>query len=155
MAKFLKDLSSNWHHYFDNLTISPNEFYSLVETAVKARKIPDVKIERVKLSQAGIFSADREYLRVTRKGQSFDVCAAPFARGFFVSWWLGQEDALLGNVFNSRKLRTYFQVDTEAMYKEAVIGAVMEAVDNLINSKSLKALTELERSSQNMSMASI
>ncbi len=32
-------------------------------------------------------SADRIYLRISRKMLAFDVCAAPFGNAFFFSWW--------------------------------------------------------------------
>ena len=34
-----------------------------------------------------IASAKREYLRMQRGKYAFDICAAPFGNGFFVSWW--------------------------------------------------------------------
>ncbi len=31
----------------------------------------------------------RIYQRIGRKKLVFDVCGAPFGKGFFVSWWMG------------------------------------------------------------------
>jgi hypothetical protein len=149
MATFLSEIQSNWHHYFDNIEFSADDFYTSVEAAVKERKIPDVEFSRVKLSQGGLFSANREYLRIVRKAQAFDVCAAPFARGFFVSWWLGEKEGLLPFLTKS-KARTYFQIDTEAMYKESVSGAIFDVIDDMTNAKSVRALSENERNTQSM-----
>src|ERR1041385_8560300 len=81
---------SNWHHNFNNLKFSPQEFYQKVQEAVKKREIPNVSFKQVSLSQGGVFSANRAYLRISRDEYIFDICAAPFGTDFFVSWWLGE-----------------------------------------------------------------
>ncbi len=35
-------------------------------------------------------SGKRIYLRVSREGLNFDICAAPFGTGYFFSWWLAR-----------------------------------------------------------------
>src|SRR5205814_777575 len=35
-------------------------------------------------------SAKRDYLRISYGRYSFDLCAAPFGRDYFFSWWLVQ-----------------------------------------------------------------
>lgn len=79
---------SHWYFLFENLQASPLEFYSSVERAVAQREIPDTEPSRIEYRESGLLSARREYLRVTRGGYVFDICGAPFGRGFFVSWWL-------------------------------------------------------------------
>jgi hypothetical protein len=80
---------SNWATLIDNLEASPLNFFKSVETAVEERQIPEITISRVDYHEGGITSAKREYLRVARGSLLFDICAAPYGRGFFVSWWLG------------------------------------------------------------------
>lgn len=41
--------------------------------------------------------------------------------------------------------RTYYRLDTEAMYRAAVHGAVMEVVDAMTEAKGLRKLSEDER----------
>ena len=80
---------SYWHHLLENVQASPLEFYKALEGALQKRQIPDVKHSRVSWPEGGYFSARREYLRVRRNDLTFDICAAPYGTGFFVSWWLG------------------------------------------------------------------
>jgi hypothetical protein len=88
MARPSDNVLSHWSHLFDEYSTSTTDFYSAVEAAVKARKAPDVNIERVDFHEGGVLSAKREYLRVRRGQLAFDICAAPYGRGQFFSWWL-------------------------------------------------------------------
>jgi hypothetical protein len=88
--KKVSSILSHWHKLFEGFQESPQRIYGLMEEAIKRRKIPDVKISRISYPEAGALSARREYLRVRRKEHIFDICAAPFGTGFFVSWWLGE-----------------------------------------------------------------
>jgi hypothetical protein len=82
-----EDASSNWAHLYEGLQASTVNFYAMVEGAVNARRIPDVVIERVEYSEGGALSDKRQYLRVRRRRDVFDICGAPFGNGFFFSWW--------------------------------------------------------------------
>lgn len=79
---------SHWHKLFEGFQESPQQIYSQLEEAIQRREIPDLNISRINYPEAGVLSARREYLRVRRKEHIFDICAAPFGTGFFVSWWL-------------------------------------------------------------------
>jgi hypothetical protein len=81
---------SHWYHLFERVQESPQSFYGRLEQAVKDRALPDAVLSRVDHHEGGPLSAKREYLRVMRTGYMFDVCAAPFGNGFFVSWWLAK-----------------------------------------------------------------
>lgn len=88
-TKLLDHVISHWHHSVPNFSTSAQDFYALVEEGVKCRQLPeDVAVSRVDFAEAGTFSAKREYLRVARHGVFFDICAAPFGGGFFMSSWL-------------------------------------------------------------------
>lgn len=60
-------------------------FYKSVEEALKERNVPGLDVSRVEFAEGGLLSAKREYLRLTRERQIFDICAAPFGTGFFFS----------------------------------------------------------------------
>jgi hypothetical protein len=83
-------LIAHWHTLLENLQASSLDFYAAVEAALQRRQVPDATPSRVDWREAGLVSAKREYLRVTRGAQTVDICAAPFGTGFFVSWWLGE-----------------------------------------------------------------
>jgi len=96
MAKTpLDNVVAHWHKLFGNLQTSVQDFYASVELALDARKIPGLKISRVKWSEGGVLSPNREYLRVEGDRHSFDMCAAPFGTGFFFSSWVTKRKAKL------------------------------------------------------------
>ena len=91
MAKQPAVVFSNWYHLLEGLQESSKDFYTSLEEAIKKRELPEINVSRVNYREGGIFSAEREYLRVEREDLLFDVCAAPFGTGFFISWWLGED----------------------------------------------------------------
>lgn len=149
------DVFSHWYHMIDGLQASPMEFYASVEAAIQKRSVPDLRISRVDWREGGVFSAKREYLRVQRYEYVFDVCGAPFANGFFVSWWLGELTGCLGFILLipffgpvfTRLFRpaTYYRIDTALMFQESIHGSVLEVVDSMTSAKGIRALSELER----------
>jgi hypothetical protein len=146
---------SHWFNLIEGLQHSPNQFYTSVEESLTRRKLADVDIERVLHHEGGIFSAEREYLRVKRNEHIFDICAAPYGNGFFVSWWLGESSGfrefllmipfvgpLLVRIF---KPDTYYRVDTTLMFQESVHTAVLEVIDDVTQAQGIRSLTEFER----------
>lgn len=81
---------SHWCTLIENLQASSKEFYTSVEAAIKARQVPATNQSRVDWKEGGLYSAYREYLRVSREKHVMDICAAPYGTGFFVSEWLGE-----------------------------------------------------------------
>lgn len=56
--------------------------------AVHKRQIPGVAFSRVWWKESAFVGAEREYLRVQRGRFVYDICAAPYGSGSFVSSWL-------------------------------------------------------------------
>jgi len=79
---------SHWHDLIDDFETSSMGFYDSVVKALEARAIPQTFVSRVAHKEAGLASADREYLHMNRGKYAFDLCAAPFGKSFFLSWWL-------------------------------------------------------------------
>jgi hypothetical protein len=141
-----------WQQGFDNLKFSTEEFYKSCEAAIKKREIPGISFSRVQYSEGGILSGNREYLHVVRGEHVYDICAAPFGSGFFVSsWHVDKPDVtkkLLRRIPALAPMtdkKSYYQIDTEAMFKSFVHSGMLEAIDEMTNSKGVRALTELER----------
>ena len=150
---------SHWNTMIEGLQASPKEFFTMVEKAIKAKKVPNAKYSRIDWKEGGILSAKREYLRIRRKEHAFDICGAPFGSGFFISWWLGETPSgILGIILSIPYLGffvekifkpfTYYRVDTALMFQSLVHGAVLEVLDNMTKAKGLKALSELDRKPQ-------
>ena len=147
---------SHWYNLMENLQASPKEFYASVEESIQKRQVPNIKISHVDWKEGGILSAKREYLRIKRNENIFDICGAHFGNGFFVSWWLcGIPSGFLYLLTRIPiiglfiewfiKPDTYYKMDTALMFQQSIHAAVMEAVDGLTQAKGLRALSELER----------
>jgi hypothetical protein len=89
----LDDVVSHWHKLFANFRTSAEDFYTSVEAALDRWKLDGLKVSRVRSSEGGILSPDREYLRVTGERHCFDMCAAPFGTGYFFSSWVTERQA--------------------------------------------------------------
>lgn len=147
---------SHWYTLIENLQTSSKEFYSSVEEAIKKRQVPDTWTDRVEWREGSILSAKREYLRVRRKDLVFDICAAPFGSGFFVSSWQGVFPSgiaaflcalpIIGRLFEAilRPL-TFYKIDTALMFQSSIHSAVLEVIDGLTKARGLRGLSELER----------
>jgi uncharacterized membrane protein YbaN (DUF454 family) len=76
---------SHWYTPVPNFNMSTQEFYNKVEAELKAQQVPGLEVSRVEFLEGGLFSAKRQYLRLTRERLTFDVCAAGFGVNFFFS----------------------------------------------------------------------
>jgi hypothetical protein len=74
-----------WHRLIPDFTYSPQQFYVLLGQALEARRVPDLEVQLVTLHEGHALSARRLYFRAERERLCFDICAAPFGTGFFVS----------------------------------------------------------------------
>jgi len=147
---------AHWSHLTEGLQESSIQFYASTEAAISKRQIPNIKLSRIDYREGGVFSAKREYLRVKWKSYIFDICAAPFGTGFFISWWLGQTPSpIMALVYmipfigplmvRSFKPETYYQLDTTQMFQESIHIAVLEVLDQVTQANGLRSLTESER----------
>lgn len=82
------EIISHWHQSVEGLSTSTLDYYAAVEKALRDKEVPELRIERTTVSEHGILSAKREYLRVRYGRLNFDICGAPFGKDFFFSWWL-------------------------------------------------------------------
>lgn len=150
------EILDHWHQHFYNLQLSSKEFYDLVEQQIKDQSLPKVKLSRVTLSEAGLFSSNREYLRIQRDQYTFDICAAPFGKEFFISWWLVENSGSLqllltrlpfiGRFFIKQTNRkTYYQIDTETMFMESIHSILLQLIDSITEQKGLRSLSETQR----------
>jgi hypothetical protein len=156
MAASIALVHSKWQHHFENLQFSTQEFYTLAEQKIKLEDIKGIKTMRITYAEGGIFSSKREYLRISRNELIFDICAAPFGKGFFISWWHGESAGAIKDVLakipvigqylvNLASLKTYYQLDTEQMFKEVVKSCVLKSIEEISASKGIRGLTEIER----------
>lgn len=84
------DFISHWHQLIENFQTPSLGFYRSVEAAVQARAVPEAHWSQIVHKEGGLGSAERTYLRIHRGKYAFDICAAPFGTGFFISWWFAE-----------------------------------------------------------------
>jgi hypothetical protein len=145
-------IKGHWQHFYDNIQISINDFYAQVKAGLIERKIDGLKYEQESFLESHIFSAKRVYLRINEHEYVFYICAAPFGTGTFISWWLCVKDEQLINripILNKlagkdRQNKSFYQMDTEDMYKAVIHSTVVAVADSLTADKGLR-LTEMER----------
>ena len=150
---------SHWNTLVEGIQQSSDQFYDETQSNLDAHRIKDVKLERVKLSEGGLFSANREYLQIKHREFVYHLCAAPYGNGFFVSSWLGEFEhgfvawlatipylGAIVRLFRSFfKPLTYYRFDTAQMFHSVVHGAATKALDDLLQAKGRKPLTDVER----------
>jgi hypothetical protein len=144
--------SRPWNHFYDNIEFSPTDFYIQVKAELEQRNIQGLKYAQESFLESHIFSSKRAYLRITQHEYVFYVCAAPFGTGMFVSWWLCVKGETKLNripilsklVGNDRNNKSFYQMDTDAMYQSAVHNTVIAVADAVTSNKGYR-LSERER----------
>ena len=124
---------------FEDMKFSTQEFYTLTENLIKEREIPSVQFSRIQHKMGGILSAKREYLRVQYHEYFFDICAAPFAKDFFVSWRQGD---LRQVSIGKRDYKTFYEQDTELMFHEAIKLCLNRAIKQVMDEKGIRITSE-------------
>jgi hypothetical protein len=80
------EVHKHWYSPVDNFEYASSDFYQAIERELQARKVPGLETSRVDLSEGGLLSNKREYLRLKRERLVFDICAAPFGTSYFFSF---------------------------------------------------------------------
>lgn len=70
----------------DGMEGSTEDLYRQVEEDLREREVPGLEITREEFAEGGLLSAKRVYLRLRRERLVFDVCSAPFGKGWFFSY---------------------------------------------------------------------
>jgi hypothetical protein len=142
---------------------SSQQFYTLLEEKITQREMPSLTVSRVTHKEGGLFSSDRIYLRISRGHLVYDVCAAPYGNGFFVSSWQG-ETLHLGrrilaaipvvgkNLEKAFYSKTYFQADTEAMFHGGVHSCLKSAIEMISAAHVIRPISEVDTRAQDIAM---
>ena len=135
-------IHTHGYQHFDNLQLSALDFYKTLNGIIKEYQFPGVECGLEELKEGGLMSAKRQYFSVSWKRHKFLVCASPFGRSFFISWW-HQEGAntganiagkfgMLGRaVANNMENKTLFQIDNELMFVSCMNGIIQAAIDKV------------------------
>ena len=140
---------TNGSYHFPDLQYSSKEFYDKLTALIKEYEFPDVTVKVVNYAEGGLFSSRREYLSICRNGHQYDVCAAPFGKSFFISWWLTESKSALPGVLakipvfgnamaRQAETKTFFQIDTQAIFKSSMDATLKLAIEQVCENKGLR-----------------
>jgi type II secretory pathway component PulF len=152
----VKNFHSRWSTLIDNFNYSSQDFYKQLTEELQSHGIKGLSTKFVFLKEGNAFSSKRTYLRVTWKDYDYDICAAPFGNGFFISWWLLYKNSFwqlflfrvpfIGTWLVKKLFPiTYYKIDTASMFMSYAQSSVLKIVDTITNNKGVKALSENER----------
>lgn len=151
----VSNVLSHWSHFFQSFSLSSDVFYGELEKSLKNHDMPNAVIERTKHKEGGMLSASREYLRIKHGDIVFDVCAAPFGKDFFISWWLYETAGSMRTMLKSTKFgdflnqraakRTFYQVDEEDMFRSCVHQCILETVTTVSEGKGMVQFTDADK----------
>jgi hypothetical protein len=144
---------SHTYQHFDELQLSAQDFYTDLKALIESYQYPSVTCRMMNLSESGFFSTKRLYLCVSMGMYEYYVCAAPFGKSFFISWWLEELDN--GFVIAMRKIpilrwlvdsgdKTYFQIDTELMFTKSIDALVRDAIAKIAAEHGFRSSTLAE-----------
>ncbi len=151
-----KSYHSRWNTVIDKFSFSSKEFYELLRKELLSNGINNLDVKFVFLKEGNAFSSRRTYLRAVWKDYQYDICAAPFGNGFFVSWWLLYKNSI-GLIIISKipfigkwlaeKLYpiTYYKIDTASMFMTYAQASVLKVIEDITNDKGVRSLSESER----------
>jgi hypothetical protein len=151
----VSNVLSHWSHFFQSFAMSSELFYGELEKTLQAHDMPHVELSKTRHKEGGILSAAREYFRIKHGDIVFDVCASPFGKDFFISWWLYEtagtmrtmlRNTKIGDFMNERaSKRTFYQVDEEDMLRSCVHDCILETITKVTEGKGIMQLTDAER----------
>jgi hypothetical protein len=151
----VSNVLSHWSHFFQSFAISSNLFYEELEKTLQAHEMPHTVISKTRHMEGGILSSAREYLRIKHGDIVFDVCAAPFGKDFFISWWLYESAGTMRTMLRNTKMgdfmneraskRTFYQIDEEDMFRSCVHDCILETIARVSEGKGLTALTDADK----------
>lgn len=145
--KELDAIHQHHYHHFSDLQLSSADFYDTLTAIITEREFPNVKCSRVTMSTGGYFDPRRTYLEVKGDEQVFYVCAAPFGKNFFISYWLRDVPEGCGEVFLRKVFglepgkKTFYQIDSAAMFMESIKSAVLQAIEAATTERGLRKLS--------------
>jgi len=155
-TRSIKEHHSNWNTLIDNFNFSTEEFYQRFKKELLSQGVSGINTSDVSLHEGNIFSSKRRYIRIKWKEYQYDICAAPFGNGFFISWWLLYKNSIgqiliskipFIGIWLNRKLFpvTYHKIDTACMFMTYAQSSVLKVIDDITNDKGTRELTELEK----------
>lgn len=135
-----------WQERFDNLQISVSDFYDVLTTVICEHNIQGVRFSKVTRSEGGFFTPRRECLRITYRGDIYDVCVAPFGSGCYISWWQFEKRGIVGDLLRRSKTietildtKPEYHTDAVKVFKEIIHSSIHQSLEHLTTPKGLRS----------------
>ena len=158
----IQEILTHWSYLARGLQYDPATFYETLQGKIEGEKIKGVKIKTAVLTQKGMMSRKREYLRIQYDNLIFDVCGAPFGEAnFFFSYWMGVKNMsgcfaiILGILMSipfigaliekNLSSLTYFEQDTASMFDALISEIIIAEVDSIMEEKEIEPIPEAAR----------
>ena len=168
----IQEILTHWSYLARGLQYDPASFYETLQGKIEGEKIKGVKMTTAILSQKGMLSRKRDYLRVQYDNLVFDICGAPFGEtNFFFSYWMGVKNmrgclAILLNILLSipfiglliqKNLEslTYFEQDTAEMFDALISAIILEEVDAIMEEKEIEPIPDEARKPDDKKLRSL
>lgn len=154
-TRSIKEHHSNWNTLIDNFNFSTEEFYVRFKKELLSQGVSGINTSDVSLHEGNIFSSRRRYIRVKWKEYQYDICAAPFGNGFFISWWLMYKNSVgqiiiskipfIGEWLNKKLFPvTYYKIDTASMFMTYAQSSVLKVIDEITKDQGTRSLSETD-----------
>jgi hypothetical protein len=158
----IQEVLTHWSYLARGLQYDPAQFYGILRGKIESEQINGVRLTTAVLSQKGMLSRKREYLRIQYDNFVFDVCGAPFGESnFFFSYWMGVKNmsgclAIFLNILlsipvvglliqKSLDRLTYFEQDTAEMFNSLVSSIIMAEVDSIMEQGEIEPVPDEAR----------
>lgn len=148
--KELDAVHKHKYFHFTDFQLSAEDFYTTLQKIIEERAFPHVTSKIVTLSTGGFLSNKRIYLEVNGSVMTFFVCAAPFGKNFFISYWLRDIPDGCTTTFFRRVLgmpdppKTFYDIDSQAMFVEGITTAISVAIQTVTEDRGLRKLQDAE-----------
>lgn len=128
-----KNLKHAYKHFAD-MQLSADQFYKDLEKLVAEYQYPDIQVYRQFLRPAGLFDEKREYLVFMRGNYRFYVCAAPYGKSYFISWWFQfAQNPIVAWLFRSPIISFLFEDDETTLFKQDTQLMFENSINSLIS----------------------
>ena len=147
----MKETHSNQYRRFENMSLSTQEFYDTIKRALKDKGYPNVTTSWAVYSEGTVIAGNREYLRIEHISIACDLCAAPFGKDYFISWWVGELPSIGRKVMRSLPWigpaiesafypRGLYILDAEKVFCDCVNQIIEEAINAAVNGKGVRGI---------------
>jgi hypothetical protein len=130
------------YRHFEDVQLSAREFYATLRKLIAEHQFPNVECGVVTFADGGLFSSRREYLEVRYQSYRYYICAAPFGRNFFISWWLKEHESLwdrFRNWIEGAKTRSFYEVDTQQIFTSSITFLLDELIKRIQSERGFRA----------------